>query len=239
MPVLSRTIVSIRLVDSRTSGPEIRMPSLAARPVPIMSAIGVARPSAQGQAMTRTATAAVTAVPGAPARAQAMRTARARPMTIGTNTEEMRSARRWTAALEACASSTMRAIWASWVSAPTRVARTTRRPEALTVAPVTVSPTVASTGTDSPVSIDSSTAEAPETTVPSVAIFSPGRTTNSSPTASSPTGTRTSRPSLRTATSLAPSSIRARRAAPAWRLERCSRKRPSSTKAVTPAAASR
>ncbi|MGX1300949.1 hypothetical protein RKD35_002437 [Streptomyces albogriseolus] len=88
---------------------------------------------------------------------------------------------------------------------------------------MTVSPTVTSTGTDSPVSIDASTAEAPSTTVPSVAIFSPGRTTNRSPTDRRSAGTRTSRPSRRTVTSLAPSSISARSAAPACRLERASR----------------
>ncbi len=51
-------------------------------------------------------------------------------------------------------------------------------------APVTVSPAVTSTGTDSPVSMLASTAEAPSTTTPSAAIFSPGRVTNRSPTLS-------------------------------------------------------
>ena len=84
-----------------------------------------------------------------------------------------------------------------------------------------------------------STAELPETTIPSAAIFSPGRTTNSSPTASPATGTRTSAPSRRTATSLAPSSSSARSAAPERRLARASRYRPSRTSAVTPDATSR
>ena len=70
----------------------------------------------------------------------------------------MRSASRCTGALPDCASVTSRAIWASAVSAPTRVARTTRRPPALTVAPATSSPGCFSTGTDSPVSSDWSTA---------------------------------------------------------------------------------
>lgn len=39
-----------------------------------------------------------------------------------------------------------------------------------------VASTTTSTGTDSPVSMDASTADEPSTTVPSVAIFSPGRT---------------------------------------------------------------
>ena len=89
------------------------------------------------------------------------------------------------------------AIRASWVSAPTRVASTTRRPPALTVAPVTGSPTATSTGTDSPVSMEASTADEPSTTVPSVAIFSPGRTRKRSPTFSSATGTVSSPPPAR------------------------------------------
>src|SRR3546814_10331770 len=46
---------------------------------------------------------------------------------------------------------TSRAICASAVSEPTRVASTTNRPPALTVAPVTGSPDPTSTGTGSPV----------------------------------------------------------------------------------------
>ena len=61
-------------------------------------------------------------------------------MTTGTNTPETRSASRWTGALPVCAVSTSRAICASAVSAPTCVARTTRRPPALTVAPATSEP---------------------------------------------------------------------------------------------------
>ena len=224
VPVLSRTTVSTRRVDSRTSGPLMRMPSWAPRPVPTMSAVGVARPSAHGQAMIRTATAAVNAAtpsPVSPSHAPAVATAIS--STTGTKIPEIRSASRCTSALPFCASSTSFAIRASRVSAPTRVASTTSRPPALTVAPVTASPAATSTGTDSPVSIEASTAEVPSTTVPSVAIFSPGRTTNRSPTASRCAGIRTSRPSRSTATSLAPSSISALSAAPARRLERASR----------------
>ena len=54
VPVLSSTIVSIRRVRSSTSGPLIRTPSCAPRPVPTMSATGVASPSAHGQAMIST-----------------------------------------------------------------------------------------------------------------------------------------------------------------------------------------
>ncbi len=91
--------------------------------------------------MISTATDAVTATEaGSPVPSQKPRVAAAMAMTTGTNTAAIRSARRWTGALPACASWTRRAIWASLVSAPTRVARTTSRPPALTVPPVTASP---------------------------------------------------------------------------------------------------
>ncbi len=216
--------MSTRRVDSSTSGPLIRMPSCAPRPVPTISAVGVARPSAHGQAMISTATAAVKAAAAPlPVPSQNPRVPSESAITMGTKKAEMRSASRWTSALPFCASSTSLAIWASRVSPPTRVARTTRRPPALTVAPVTVSPGRTSTGTDSPVSMEASTAEAPSSTTPSVAIFSPGRTTKVSPTASSSTGMRRSRPSRRTATSLAPISSSARSALPALRLDLASK----------------
>ena len=239
VPVLSRTMVSRERVDSRTSGPLMTTPSWAARPVPTSRAVGVARPRAQGQAMTRTATAAVKdawalcPVTSHPASVRADS-----PSTTGTNTPETRSARRWTGALPACAAVTMAPIRASVVPSPTAVARTSSTPEVLTVAPVTTSPTPTSTGTDSPVSREASTALRPSTTTPSVATFSPGRTQNRSPARSSSTGTRSwvrvasgrgAPSSSRTSTasvepdgevrrtrvtSLAPSSSRARRASP-------------------------
>jgi hypothetical protein len=108
-----------------------------------------------------------------------------------------------------------------------------------TVAPVTGSPGPTSAGIDSPVTSDASTAEPPSATIPSVAIFSPGRTTNRSPAASSVTGTRRSDPSRSTAAVLAPRAASAASARPDRSRARASRKRPASTAAVTPAAASR
>ncbi len=61
VPVLSKITVSSPAVDSSTSGPLIKMPSCAPRPVPTSRAVGVARPSAHGQAMINTDTAAVKA----------------------------------------------------------------------------------------------------------------------------------------------------------------------------------
>jgi len=190
--------------------------------------------------MISTATAAVNAsAAGTPAPSQKPKVAAAMAMTMGTKIAEIRSARRWTSALPVWASVTSWAMRASAVSAPTRVASTTRRPDALTVAPTTASPGPTSTGTGSPVSSDVSRADRPSTTVPSVATFSPGRTTKRSPTASWSTGMRTSVPSRRTATSFAPSSSSARRAAPDRRLARASNQRPARIRTITTAAVSR
>ena len=224
VPVLSSTTVSTRRVDSSTSGPLMRMPSCAPRPVPTMSAVGVARPSAQGQAMISTATAAANAS-AAPwsVTSHPTRVAAARAITAGTNHAEMRSASRCTGALPVCARSTSRPMRARAVSAPTPVASTTSRPPAFTVAPTTASPGPTSTGTLSPVSSDWSTADVPSTTTPSVATVSPGRTTKRIPTASASMPTRRSVPSgSSTLTSLAPRSSRASMAAPARRLARAS-----------------
>ena len=241
VPVLSSTIVSTLRVDSRISGPLMSSPSWAPRLVPTSSAVGVASPSAHGHAMISTATAAVNAkARSSPAPIQKPSVATASPITNGTKIPETRSASRWTGALPDCASTTSLAIWASAVSAPTLVARTIRRPPAFTDAPATSSPGRFSTGTDSPVSCDWSTALTPSSTTPSVATFSPGRTTKRSPTASCSTGTRCSSPSAsRRATSLAPSSSSAVSAAPARRLARASKYRPARRKTVTAVATSR
>ena len=90
VPVLSSTIVSTRRVDSRISGPLISSPSWAPRPVPTSSAVGVASPSAHGQAMISTATAAVNAnARSSPAPIQKPSVATAIPITTGTKTPEI------------------------------------------------------------------------------------------------------------------------------------------------------
>ena len=203
--------------------------------------MGVASPSAQGHAMISTATAAVN--PDAmlsplnpPATIQATSVTTDSAITIGTNTAEMRSASRCTRLLPAWASSTRRARCARRVSSPTEVAVTIRRPSAARVPPVTALPVDASTGADSPVIMLSSIEACPSTTTPSVATFSPGRTTKRSPTCSRSMPTRVPSSS---STSFAASCMSARTDAPARRLERCSTKRPSSKKTVTAAATSK
>ena len=84
------------------------------------------------------------------------------------------------------------------MSAPTFVARKRRLPVVFIVAPMTSSPGPLATGIDSPVIIDSSTAEAPSTTTPSTGIFEPGRTTTTSPTTTSSIGISVSCPSRTT-----------------------------------------
>ena len=59
VPVLSSTTTRTRRADSSARTLLTRMPSSAPRPTAATSAVGVARPSAHGQATTRTATAAL------------------------------------------------------------------------------------------------------------------------------------------------------------------------------------
>ena len=186
-------------------------PSDAPRPAPTIRAVGVASPSAHGQAMISTATAAIRPPVASPtASHQTAKVAVATASTTGTKMAATWSTSRCTGARLACACSTRRTICASAVSRPTAVARTVSAPLVFIVAPATVAPGVFSTGIDSPVSIDSSTAEAPSMTTPSTGTFSPGRTRTRSPTCTCSTGTIRSSPSTSRRASLAPSSSNAR-----------------------------
>ncbi len=104
------------------------------------------------------------------------------PITAGTKIPATLSAYFWIGARERCAFATISTIWASIVSAPTRVASIIKLPVPLIVAPVTGSPSTFSTGTGSPEIIDSSMEERPSTTTPSTGTLSPGRTRRRSPT---------------------------------------------------------
>ncbi len=156
----------------------ISTPRSAPRPEPTMIAVGVAKPRAHGQAMTSTAIAdsvanssgvSVGSTQGrnvAPQSrigrrssansSQTRKLATAITMTPGTKTPVTRSASSWIGTFDPWASSTRRMTCDRKVSAPTRVARTWTRPSLLIVAPMTASPGPFSTGTDSPVAIDSS-----------------------------------------------------------------------------------
>ena len=141
----------------------------------------------------------------------------------GTKTPLIRSASRWIAAFSACASSTSLISRDSWVSGPVLTARTTSRPVSTMVPPMTVSPSPASPGTDSPVIMERSMAVWPNSTSPSAAMVSPGRTTNLSPGRSRLAGTGRSVPSGPSRhTSLAAAAARSRMAWLVMRLARAS-----------------
>ena len=216
------------------------MPRRAAAPVPAMIAVGVARPSAHGQAMTSTATASRIARCQSPvATPQPSSVTKARPITTGTNTALTRSTSRWIGAFLACADSTSRTMRASVDSAPTALARTSNGPLPLTEPPITCAPTATATGRLSPVTSDASTSLLPSTTRPSTAMRSPGRTTTSSPTATCAIGSSTSRPSRRTVARSGRSDCKARMADVVCRLARASSHLPRSTSVMTTAEASK
>ena len=88
VPVLSTTSVSTFSMRSSASAFLISTPACAPRPTPTMIDIGVARPSAQGQAMISTLTAATrpNAIRGSgPNQAQAAKAMMATTITTGTN----------------------------------------------------------------------------------------------------------------------------------------------------------
>ena len=109
----------------------------------------------------------------------------------------------------ACASAVSRATRASVVSDAVAVVRIVSEPNALSVPAKTASPTALSTGTDSPVSADSSRLDAPSTMTPSSAIRSPGRTRSAVPGAIVATATVRSTPSTSTCASSGASSLSA------------------------------
>jgi hypothetical protein len=204
--------------------------------------IGVASPSAHGQATISTATEFTSACDqrgSGPQRPQATNVAMATSTTAGTNQADTRSASRWIGARLRCASPTMRTMRASSVSEPTCFASITKPPGPLRVPPVTLAPAAFSTGAASPVIIDSSTALLPSSTTPSTGTFSPGRTRSRSPTATWSSGTSLSAPSrpIRLAV-LGASSSSARIARPVAARARSSSTCPSSTSVTITAAAS-
>ncbi len=84
----------------------MRMPFCAHFPVPTIKAVGVARPSAQGQAITITAekynSDAVSPAPTT--KNHTANTINAIMITVGTNIAEILSANHWIGALDHCAS---------------------------------------------------------------------------------------------------------------------------------------
>jgi len=108
VPVLSNTIVLILCVVSRASPPLIKTPYSAPFPVPTIMAVGVARPNAQGQAITNTAIKIVKANTSVspPAKYHANADNTAITNTTGTKYPETISAICAIGAFDPCASST-------------------------------------------------------------------------------------------------------------------------------------
>ncbi len=222
--------MSSRPAASRAAPPRTSTPASAPLPVPTMIAVGVARPMAHGQAMITTPMNAVRARVrrgSGPATNQATKARAATSSTAGTKISAIRSTVAWMGALEPCARWTRATMLASAVSLPTRVARMTNEPVVARVAPMTSSPTVLATGIGSPVSIASSTADAPSTTTPSTGTFSPGRTRSRSPTTMSAMATSVSTSPRTSVAVLAWSPTRRRMAPVVWPLARCSSHRPT------------
>ena len=195
VPVLSITSVVTFSRRSRASAFFTSTPSCAPRPTPTMIDIGVARPRAQGHAMIRTATAFTIAWArrgSGPTKIQIKNVSTAAPTTNGTKIPPTRSARPWIGARLRCASATIATIWPSSVSLPMRSACMTKLPVPFTVPPVTLSPLPFSTGSGSPVIIDSSTLLRPSRTTPSTGTLSPGTTRSRSPTLTRSSGTSSS-----------------------------------------------
>ena len=92
------------------------------------------------------------------------------------------------------------------LSAPTADARWRAVPATQWLPERSRSPGVLTTGSDSPVSSDSSASARPVSTGPSTTTCSPARTTSTSPATTSAAGTRCSAPSRTTVTSAASSS---------------------------------
>ena len=243
VPVLSTTMVSTFSSRSSAAASLISTPACAPRPTPTMIDIGVARPSAQGQAMIRTETAATSAKGKAgagPNTSQATKARIATAITIGTNQEATLSARPWIGARLRCACATICTMRDSMVSAPTCSARITRAPVPLMVPPISRWPAAFSTGTGSPVTMLSSTELWPSTTSPSTGTLSPGRTRRRSPTATwSRATSSSSAPSRMRRAVFGARSSSARNAAPVRCRARSSSTWPSRTRAMITAAASK
>ena len=240
VPVLSNATMRARCAISSAPASFTRMPWRAATPVPAMIAAGVASPSAQGHAITSTATAFSVACAQSPlAKPHAIHVTSAIATITGTKTSLTRSTSRCTGAFAAWADSTLRMMRASADSAPTASVFTTSRPSAFREPPVTRAPADLATGRLSPVMSDSSTCDVPSITSPSTAMRSPGRTTTRSPTAMDSIATSASTPSRSTRARSGRSAERARMASVARRFARASSHLPRRTSVITTADASK
>ena len=159
--------------------------------------------------------------------------------TAGTKTAETLSATFWIRALEDWASSTSRMMPDSTVWPPTFSARTVRAPAPLTVPPNTLAPGSLLTGMLSPVSMDSSTVDRPDSTSPSADRLSPGWISRVSPSTISDAGITSSSPARITVAVGGWRCISSSMAAEVLLRARVSSSLPSSTRVITTAAPSK
>ena len=244
VPVLSQMTAFNFPAVSSTAASRTRIPRSEPRPIPAMTAVGVASPIAQGQATTSTAIALATARTrrgSAPKRYQAAKVARAIRRIVGTKIAEIRSARRAIAGFDPCARSTAATMRASAVLLPTDTARMTIGASRSSVPARMRAPVSRRTGIDSPLIADSSSEAPPRTMIPSTGILSPGRTRMRSPAITRASSTR----SVRVASGCGTSStidgrkFKSARTAPVVASRaRDSIHRPSETKPMISAAAS-
>ena len=120
VPVLSNTTAVTLHSCSKLSASRINMLFSAPFPIPTIIAVGVAKPKAQGQAITNTVTEVSSACAKSPsANIHTAKVKIASPITTGTKIPAILSTNFCTGALLPCASCTIRIICASTVSLPT------------------------------------------------------------------------------------------------------------------------
>mmetsp|Transcript_10760 Transcript_10760/g.33146 ORF Transcript_10760/g.33146 Transcript_10760/m.33146 type:complete len:450 (+) Transcript_10760:313-1662(+) len=173
VPVLSAQSRSTAASCSSAMADLTRTPRFAAPPREATTTMGAASTNAHGHARTSitSATRTETAQP----------TAIAQSKTKGVKISAKRPMRSWVFVDVACASSTNLANSDAPSSDRAAVASTLTKPWVATVPRETDDPLSFSTGSDSPVSADSSTAAFPKSTTPSTGTRSPARTTTTSP----------------------------------------------------------
>ena len=196
VPVLSKMTASISLAFSKAIRLRTSSPFRAPSAVDTATTSGIASPRACGHAMTMTVTARSIAYDsGSPSASHTTKVSAPPPSATNVSHSAARSARSCVLDFDSCASRTRSMTWERNESAPVLGDRYGQRAFSVDRPADDESPADFDTGTDSPVSRDSSTAEAPSRTSPSAGTFSPGLTTTTSPGWSSSSGTSTRLPS--------------------------------------------
>ena len=235
VPVLSRKTCVTRGNTSMAAAFRIRICLRAVSPTITVRAVGVAKPNAQGQAITNTEMAQRIpqrhASSGSPKRSQRSNVKRDSPITTGTKIAAIRSAIRRIGGLSVCVWRTVSIIVPRMVSRPTEVASIVKAPSRLRVPAKTELPTTFSTGRGSPLINCSSTEVVPLSSTPSTGIASPARTRIRSPTFRVSTGTSVATPSRICNAHRGRLSTRAATASPVRCVARCSSHFPNKTKA--------